>query len=390
MTAYQFFGLRVAPFDGRPDPRFFYRASGHAEALATLQYAVHAAKAGVVLLGDSGTGKSLLARQLADENGARRACVWVHGIGQPADHVDVTITPPRSEDPAALGTIERPLREWWRQPVSAGDGTIVLVDNADGLNETHWNEIVGVVTRDQVAGRPLTVVLLGLPALATTLAAGRLARLRRRVFRTFMLGRLSAEETRAYITHRLTVAGGPDARAIFTEPALDLVHRLAGGNPALINQVCDNALIDAFGDERRQIDVTHIVGTIRAITGGLVRQPLLPSPTRRAYGGGGNGSTAVEPDLAGADANIGMPPTPPPVVERPAADVIMTPPPGPAVERTLDQRIRVLESNLNQALARIRTTRRPVLPSEPPPTVPDEDTPPVVHVDVEVLDTKPQ
>ncbi len=386
MTAYQFFGLRVAPFDGRPDPRFFYRASGHAEALATLQYAVHAAKTAVVLLGDSGTGKSLLARQLADEHAARRTCVWVHGIGQPPDHVEVTVSPPRSEDPTGLGTVERPLREWWRQPRSAGDGTLVLVDNADGLNETHWNEIVGIVTRDQIAGCPFTVVLLGLPTLATTLAAGRLARLRRRLFRTVMLGRLSADETRAYIAHRLTVAGGLNVNAIFTASALDLVHRLTGGNPALINQVCDNALIDAFGDERRQIDVAHIVGTIRAITGGLVRQSLLPPPLRSASGD--NGTAAVRTDIRGAAPSVGTPP----VVEHPAADIVMTAPAGAAGEHTLDQRIRVLESNLNQALARIRTTRRTAVPPEPPPAGPDraDNAPAVVHVDAEVLDTRPQ
>ena len=281
METYAYFGLSAPPFDGSPDPRFFCVLPAHAEPLATLEYAVHSGKACTLVLGDSGSGKTLLGQVLAQRTARQGRVVWVHGFGQSAAGLHVTVCTPGSLSPAETrgpsAAAETALSAWLRTLPPSRQTTTVIVDDADGLPTPGWNDILALVTREVRTPQPVCVILLGLPGLIDTLGAPALVRLQRRVFRTCRLNSLSSEDVGAYIQHRLAVAGGHPAE-LFTADAIALIHRFSDGNPALVNQLCDNAMVDAFADERQFIDAPHILVTVRTITGGIRRQRYLPSP----------------------------------------------------------------------------------------------------------------
>jgi type II secretory pathway predicted ATPase ExeA len=277
MEAYRYFRLRQPPFEARPDPAFYYETPGHAEALATAQYAVHAAKACCVILGESGSGKTLLGRILADHVNRTAPVLWIPSIGQPAGATEVQLYPPGSS--AGNSTLYRvcpestTLAAWVRSATPAAQSSVVIVDNADALPRHGWIDVLSLLTREFRRAHPTTVVLLGLPQLLTRLDQGALVRLRRRIFRTCELRPFTRDEITAYIHHRLTRAGG-DIQP-FTPAAEDMIFHLSGGNPALVNQICDNALVDAYGDDRTTIDAQHVVTAVRAIIGPLRRRPRL-------------------------------------------------------------------------------------------------------------------
>src|SRR5436305_14580193 len=52
------FGLQEEPFGVSPDPRFFYRAPQHREAVATLFYAIQQRRGFALLVGPPGVGKT--------------------------------------------------------------------------------------------------------------------------------------------------------------------------------------------------------------------------------------------------------------------------------------------------------------------------------------------
>lgn len=277
MEAYRYFSLRQPPFEARPDPAFYYETPGHAEALATAQYAVHAAKACCVILGESGSGKTLLGRILADHVNRTAQVLWIPGIGQPPGATEVQLYPPGSS--AGNCTLYRvcpestTLAAWVRSATPAAQSSVVIVDNADALPHHGWMDLLSLLTREFRRAHPTTVVLLGLPQLLTRLDRRALVRLRRRIFRTCELRPLTRDEMTAYICHRLTQAGG-DVQP-FTAAAEDMIFQLSGGNPALVNQICDNALVDAYGDDRTTIDAQHVVSAVRAIIGPPRRRPRL-------------------------------------------------------------------------------------------------------------------
>ena len=59
-----FFGLKEEPFSTVPSPRYFFLTSVHSTALEKTAYVVGAGKGLSVVFGDTGTGKSSLARLL--------------------------------------------------------------------------------------------------------------------------------------------------------------------------------------------------------------------------------------------------------------------------------------------------------------------------------------
>jgi type II secretory pathway predicted ATPase ExeA len=277
MEAYRYFGLTAAPFEGRPEPRFFFRAASHGETLATLQYVIHAGKSCSLVLGESGSGKTLLGRLVAENANRRARLLWVHGYGQPDGQTELTVYPPGTLGATTLtaqgGPTESSLAEWIRTPARLRQPTVVIVDNADALRKHSWDDLLALMTREGRAPKPTSLILLGLPDTLERLANPRFVRLRRRVFRTCHLTRFTQPEVAAYITHRLMLCGGRPE--LFTPDALESVFRYSLGNPALINQICDNALVDAFSDERQLVDAEHIRASVQAIAG-PERPPLVP------------------------------------------------------------------------------------------------------------------
>jgi hypothetical protein len=95
------------------------------------------------------------------------------------------------------------------------------------------------------------IVLSGQPELEEKLRNPRVRQLRQRVALWSRTRPLTGEQTRAYITERLRIAGAREA--IFTPEAVQLVHQYAKGIPRVINLICEHALISAFVEETKPI-----------------------------------------------------------------------------------------------------------------------------------------
>jgi general secretion pathway protein A len=283
METYRHFGLSAAPFDGRPDPRFFYGTQGFAETLATLQYAVASGKACTFVLGEPGAGKTLLGRVLVQHLGTRSDILWVRGLGQPSNKTVASVVcasgafaPARA--PATHNGTEIPLTQWLRTARAAPhrpqeSGATLIVDDADGLRANAWEDILSLIADPLPKSRlaPVTAVICGLPTLLDPgRSHGPLVRLQRRLFRVCHLLPLTREETAGYVCHRIAAVGGKEE--LFSPPALGLVHELSEGNPALINQLCDNALVEAFGEDHASVDMPDILAAARSITGAAGRR----------------------------------------------------------------------------------------------------------------------
>src|SRR5690242_3495837 len=63
---HEHFGLREAPFTITPDTSFFFAHASHREALNTLLVAVRSGEGFMKVVGEVGTGKTILCRKLLD------------------------------------------------------------------------------------------------------------------------------------------------------------------------------------------------------------------------------------------------------------------------------------------------------------------------------------
>ena len=249
-----FYGFSRNPFEITPDPAFFYGTTRHNEALASLYHGIERRRGFIVVTGEVGTGKTLLARCLF------RTLKW-HKVAfayifnpllSPLEFLqyaasDMGISPVRKAKGELLSDLNRFLISQYRQKSTA----VLIVDEAQLLTWDLLEEIRLLTNLETEQQKLLQIVLIGQPELDQKLDSQDLRQLKQRIALRCRLEPLSREETGKYIAQRLWLAGvRAKEQAIFEEPAIELVYRYSRGIPRLVNNICEASLVAGFALKR--------------------------------------------------------------------------------------------------------------------------------------------
>ena len=275
MSYEEFFSLREPPFSNTPDSRFYFESEQHAEAMMRLFHAIETFKGLTVMVGDIGTGKTLLGRKVLDRLDPKRfeaaLLVIVHSAITPSWLLrkiafQLGVEEPSEDKGLILTQIYDRLMKLYEESKQA----VLLIDEANMLkNREIMEEIRGLLNLEVPERRLLSIILFGLPELEESLALDE--PLRQRVEMKFTLQPLSLEFTRAYIRYRLKIAGSN--RSIFTPEAEGTVYSYSRGVPRLVNTICDNALFESYLT-KKEIVTPEIVGRVAMDLG--FKQPSSP------------------------------------------------------------------------------------------------------------------
>lgn len=283
-----YFGLSEKPFNITPDPRFIYLSRRHREALAHLLYGMTHGGGFIQLTGEVGTGKTTLSRYLLARIGDQRradpelesdgrsmstgraADGSSQGLEQLPDNVDVAlILNPKLSARELVATlcdeleIDYPLEASLKLLVdrlnerllanyAAGRRSVVMIDEAQTLSSETLEQVRLLTNLETATHKLLQIVLLGQPELRQLLQRPELRQLAQRITARYHLEPLTLEESRAYLRHRLAVAGVE--RRLFSEGAVRLLHRRSGGIPRLLNVIADRALLGAYAQDCERVD----------------------------------------------------------------------------------------------------------------------------------------
>lgn len=344
MDVYQRLGFNRPPFDPVPDPEVFHAAPTHAEALAMLDFAVHAGRGCCAVIAESGLGKTLLARKVARAAPAGMPVFWISGCTQPDNQTEVCLL----RTGLGRGGVEIAERitvsgAAWRASRWSSAGMLLIVDDADELPPRGWKDVTGWLADDAWRRQPSTLLLFGQPGMLETLNSPAGDRIRSRLFRVCRLEPFSRGQTAGYVRSRLSVAGN-GAAARFETEALSAVHELSGGNPALINQLCENALLEACAEQRDQVTAADVRNAWRS----LARAQLEEERQRTELAMAAERSRAESKSAAGGVANASG---------TAAVDKSAT---AEQRVRVPDVRLRDIEQRLCQALLKVRRAREAV------------------------------
>ncbi|HET9680357.1 MAG TPA: AAA family ATPase, partial [Gammaproteobacteria bacterium] len=94
--------------------------------------------------------------------------------------------------------------------------------------------------------------------------------LRQRITFSYQLTPLDETAVRAYVQHRLNVAGYR-GRPLFSVAALKIVRRASHGTPRLVNILCHKAMLAAYGRGQASIEAGHIRSAVRDTEGAVYR-----------------------------------------------------------------------------------------------------------------------
>ena len=263
----EYFDFNKMPFNTTPDSRFFFPSSKHAEALASLIYAVSEKKGFVVITGEVGAGKTTVCRALLNRLDANTKVILITNTHITCDQLFEMLASQLGLDAAGKdkALVIQMLGDYLLEQLAADATVLLIIDEAQNLSADVLEEVRMLSNLETERAKLLQIVLLGQPELRRRLHMPELKQFRQRIVVSYHLSSLSLQETIQYIFYRLKIAGGVD-KVKFTRRAINEIYQYSKGIPRLINIICDSALLSCFVRDTRIVsqrigeEVAHELG----------------------------------------------------------------------------------------------------------------------------------
>ena len=266
------FGLSELPFTLTPNTHFFLNMPTHHEALNLMLVALAGGDGFVKVVGEVGTGKTLLCRKLLNaldqdeyvtayipnpylspyefrKSFAQEIGLDVNGL----EHFDL------------LNAINHRLIELAQNKRKV----VLLVDEAQAIPEETIEALRLLTNLETETTKLFQVVLFGQPELDELLGQQSLRQLLQRITFSYELSRLDDEAVAHYIDQRVQKAGF-NGLSLFNKDAARKIAKASAGTPRLINILAHKALMVAYGKGDLKVDSSHVMRAIED-TQGIVK-----------------------------------------------------------------------------------------------------------------------
>jgi MSHA biogenesis protein MshM len=255
----QHFRLNELPFTLTPDTAFFMGSAGYRDALNVLLVALRSGEGFTKVVGEVGTGKTLLCRTLLKTltpefhiaylpNPYLRPSSLLLSI---ADELGIKY-PKRATQHELLSRINDGLLASHTE----GRRVALCMDEAQAVPLQTLETLRLLTNLETEKTKLLQVVLFGQPELDKVLDDPAIRQLRQRITFSYQLQPMDREGVEEYLRHRLAVAGY-DGPRLFDSRAVDLIYRGSGGVPRLINILAHKSLMAAFGEGEARVGKVH-------------------------------------------------------------------------------------------------------------------------------------
>ena len=279
----EFFGLNEKPFAITPDPRYLYMSARHTDALAHLLYGISESGGFIQLTGEVGTGKTTLIRSVLEQLPAKADIALILSPQLTTLEFLATIVQelrcPQPADRTVKAHIDV-LNTHLMQAHAEGRRVVLIVDEAQTLSPELLEQVRLLTNLETSKQKLLQIILIGQPELRELLDRPEMRQIAQRITGRYHLEPLRKDETRAYVSHRLRVAG--TQTDIFTKRAIDALYRHARGIPRLINVIADRALLAAYTKDQRSVDAKLVSAAAAEVFGVRRKAPWWPVATAMA------------------------------------------------------------------------------------------------------------
>ena len=271
----QYFGIDELPFTLTPNTHYFLNLPTHQEALNLILVALENGDGFVKIVGEVGTGKTLLCRKVLNALDDNCVSAYIPNPYLSPDGFRMAFAKELGVDidtlKGSFDLLER-INQRLVELVAEGKRVVLIVDEAQAMPEKTIEALRLLTNLETETTKLFQVVLFGQPELDQLLSQDSLRQLRQRITFAYRLKHLDEEGTGQYLQHRLTLAGY-NGIALFDSAAVKLLCKAAEGTPRLINILAHKAMMVAYGKGDRRIGAGHIKTAVTDTEGVELPQP---------------------------------------------------------------------------------------------------------------------
>lgn len=259
------FGLEQAPFKITPNTEFFFHGGNRGAILEALSYAIKEGEGIIKVVGEVGSGKTMICRMLQSTLPESIETVYLAIPSVAPEHVlkaiayELNMRLPKDAD--RLKILQR-LQNYLLKRHANGQQTVLFVEEAQAMPIATLEEIRLLSNLETNEDKLLQIVLFGQPELDVNLEAENIRQLRDRITHSFNLGPFEADEIGEYLSFRLRAAGyhGPE---LFAAKSIKKIARASEGLLRRVNILADKSLLSAFSENAYQVLPKHVNAAIQ-------------------------------------------------------------------------------------------------------------------------------
>jgi len=258
------FGLKEHPFTLTPNTNQYYPLEKHVEIIQSIQFGI-ARNSGILkVVGDVGTGKTMLCRLLLRKLiGANEAVAYLNAPQVDPEGLIDLVTAEFGLETGSKAQMLQTLNIFLLEQHALGRNTVLIVDEAQALGAAGLEAVRLLSNLETERNKLLQIVLFGQSELDDLLAQPGLRQISQRIGFAFNTGPLTMDEAVDYIAHRVRVCRTDGAHfPVFSTRAMERLSEAASFVPRVINILADKALLVGYGEGATQVSPKHVEAAI--------------------------------------------------------------------------------------------------------------------------------
>ncbi len=270
MDYFRLLNLTSEPFSNSPDPDFFFQSDQHRACLQKLELALRLRRGLNVVIGQIGTGKTTLCRQLLrrlpDSEDFVPHLILDPAFASASDLLRTlvkTMTGRRPGENTGDTELKEIIKDYLFSMGVEENKTIVLViDEGQKLPGPCLEQLRELLNYETNNFKLLQIVIFAQPEFEQAMA--RHPNFTDRINLLYLLGPLDFKNTKQMIDYRLKRAGCAGGwRSLFTLPAIRAIYRITGGYPRKIINLCHHCILGLIVKDAKRVDRSLVLATAR-------------------------------------------------------------------------------------------------------------------------------
>lgn len=257
---YDYFGLKQPPFRITPDTSLFYPGGDRGAVLDALIYAIVNGEGMVKVVGEVGSGKTMLCRMLDQELPDKVEVVYLANPSLSPENILQAIAFELKlavrQDTSRLQVMHN-LQDYLLKRHAENRQVVVFVEEAQAMPIATLEEIRLLSNLETQQSKLLQIVLFGQPELDKLLAKPEIRQLKERITYSFQLNPFVSEHIRDYVNTRLRASGYRSAD-IFNKAAIRRIEYYSKGLVRRINILADKSLLAAYAGNTNRVTAKHV------------------------------------------------------------------------------------------------------------------------------------